>query len=204
MGRGRATTRTVSRTVSWIRPSSLNCARSAIQIRLGGSGSATVKAAAEDWMTFNSSAKLRQSKPPRALILSTGEDIPRGQSVRARLMILELSKGAIKGSDLTECQTAAQAGLYADAMAGFVQWFAGQYEDVRAAFGRIVSEYRSARTVDFERFPHERSSPGIESLGLARAIIDVTERRRHGEQSLPESSPKALLGFLPEVKGGST
>jgi len=36
---------------------------------------------------LDSTAKLREPKPPRALILSTGEDIPRGQSVRARLHI---------------------------------------------------------------------------------------------------------------------
>ena len=41
---------------------------------------------------LDSTAKLREPKPPRALILSTGEDIPRGQSVRARLLILELAK----------------------------------------------------------------------------------------------------------------
>src|SRR5439155_23830899 len=41
---------------------------------------------------LDSTAKLREPKPPRALILSTGEDVPRGQSIRARLLILELSK----------------------------------------------------------------------------------------------------------------
>jgi hypothetical protein len=37
---------------------------------------------------LDSTAKLREPKPPRALILSTGEDIPRGQSIRSRLLIL--------------------------------------------------------------------------------------------------------------------
>ena len=45
---------------------------------------------------LDSTAKLREPKPPRALILSTGEDIPRGQSVRARLMILEIAKAPSK------------------------------------------------------------------------------------------------------------
>src|SRR5260370_40577038 len=56
------------------------------------------------------SAALRESKPPRALILSTGEDIPRGQSVRARLLIVELETGSIQGSDLAACQREAQRG----------------------------------------------------------------------------------------------
>jgi hypothetical protein len=92
---------------------------------------------------LDSTAKLREPKPPRALILSTGEDIPRGQSVRARMLILELPKGSINASDLTKCQREAECGLYAEAMGGFVQWLAGRYEELRACFDQRVSEYRS-------------------------------------------------------------
>lgn len=74
---------------------------------------------------LDSSAKLREPKPPRALILSTGEDIPRGHSIRARLLILELAKGSISAGRLTECQEDARDGRYAEAMGGFVQWLAG-------------------------------------------------------------------------------
>lgn len=134
---------------------------------------------------LDSTAKLRQSKPPRALILSTGEDIPRGQSVRARLMILELSKGAIKASDLTECQKDAQQGRCTHAMAGFVQWFAGQYEDVRAAFERIVSQYRSRA---LENAAHARTPDIVANLqgafelyldfAVYAGALQATERRR--------------------------
>src|SRR5712691_8488570 len=58
---------------------------------------------------LDSGAKLRGAKPPRAFILSTGEDVPRSQSIRPRLLILELSNGAIKSSQLTECQRDATA-----------------------------------------------------------------------------------------------
>jgi hypothetical protein len=92
---------------------------------------------------LDSSARLREPKPPRALILSTGEEVPRGQSVRARLLILELSRGEIDGARLLECQRDGRGGLYAQAMAGFLQWFAGRYDEVRAAFDGKVSEYRS-------------------------------------------------------------
>ena len=43
---------------------------------------------------------LRPERPPRALILSTGEDVPRGQSLRARMLALErrpLAAGAHAG-----------------------------------------------------------------------------------------------------------
>jgi hypothetical protein len=92
---------------------------------------------------LDSTASLRESKPPRALILSTGEDLPRGQSVRARILILEISKRTIKGSELAECQRDARSGLYAEAMGGFLQWFAGRYDEARTTFDAKVSEHRA-------------------------------------------------------------
>jgi hypothetical protein len=95
---------------------------------------------------LDSAAKLREAKPPRGLILSTGEEIPRGHSIRARLLILELSRGDIAARKLTECQAQAEAGLYAEAMGAFVQWIAGRYGDRRAAINRRVAELRMKGT----------------------------------------------------------
>ena len=92
---------------------------------------------------LDSTASLRGVKPPRALILSTGEEIPRGHSVRARLLILEIASGSIKSGALSECQGNAQAGLYSEAMAGFLKWIARDYERVRTEFAETVSDYRS-------------------------------------------------------------
>lgn len=49
-------------------------------------------------------SNLRTTMYPRGLILSTGEDTPEGHSVRARLMILELSPGDITPADLSAAQ----------------------------------------------------------------------------------------------------
>src|SRR5262249_23531147 len=38
-------------------------------------------------------SSLRPAKPPRGLTLSTGEDVPRGQSLRARVFVLDVSPG---------------------------------------------------------------------------------------------------------------
>ena len=37
--------------------------------------------------------RLQQARPPRALLLATGEGVPQGQSIRARLLIVELALG---------------------------------------------------------------------------------------------------------------
>lgn len=73
---------------------------------------------------------LRPPKPPRGLVLSTGEDIPKGQSLRARIIILEISNGDIAANRLTRCQKDARSGLYTAALAGFVRSLAGRYEQV--------------------------------------------------------------------------
>src|SRR5665213_969926 len=85
---------------------------------------------------LDSSAKLREPRPPRGLVLSTGEDIPRGHSIRARLLILELAKGMITPVVLTECQAAANAGEYSQAMSAFLQWLASRLDEVRASVER--------------------------------------------------------------------
>jgi hypothetical protein len=41
---------------------------------------------------------------PRGIIMSTGEDTPEGHSVRARMMILELSPGDVQPPTLSKCQ----------------------------------------------------------------------------------------------------
>jgi hypothetical protein len=93
---------------------------------------------------LDSAARLREPKPPRSLILSTGEDIPKGHSVRARLLVLELAKGAIVSGALTACQFHAESGLYTKAMGAFIQWLAARYEEMRATFASRVSELRRA------------------------------------------------------------
>jgi hypothetical protein len=132
---------------------------------------------------LDSTAKLREPKPPRALILSTGEDVPRGQSVRARLLILEISKNRIESSVLKERQEEARAGLYSEAMGGFVQWLACRYEERRAWFGEKVAEYR-ARTVSKQA--HARTPDIVANLqagfdlylefAVEAGAVEITER----------------------------
>src|SRR5262249_1850711 len=67
---------------------------------------------------------------------------PRGHSVGARLLILEIAKGAIKSENLRKCQEDARSRLYEEAMGGFVRWMARDYECVRTALAKKVSKYR--------------------------------------------------------------
>lgn len=67
---------------------------------------------------------LRPPKPPRGMIVSTGEDLPRGQSLRARTAIIPVEIGSLNFDCLTLCQRQAQSGLFAEGMAAFLKWLA--------------------------------------------------------------------------------
>ncbi len=87
---------------------------------------------------------LRPSKPPRGLVLSTGEDVPRGHSLRARMLVLELGPKDVDWESLTRCQEDAAAGRYAQSMAGYIRWLAGR--DRRELLRRALFAYRQAAT----------------------------------------------------------
>jgi hypothetical protein len=112
--------------------------------------------------------------------------VPRGHSVRARLLILELSKGAINSDKLTECQKAAAEGCYARAMAGFVQWIAGHYDEVQKEFEQRQAEFR-ARALG--NASHARTPEIVASL---QAAFDIY--LEFAEQSgAVESSERQIL-----------
>jgi len=132
---------------------------------------------------LDSTARLREPKPPRALILSTGEDIPRGQSVRARLLIQELSKNTIDTGHLTKCQQDANGGFYAEAMGGFVRWVAGRHDEALVWFHQKITEYR---TRALRNMAHARTPDIVANLQaafelflefcLASGAVDAAER----------------------------
>ncbi len=88
--------------------------------------------------------RLRPYKPARALVLATGEAVPHSQSVRARMLIVEIAPGDVDVEVLSACQRAATEGLFCQAMAGFIQWVAGRYEQILARHRERVRELRDA------------------------------------------------------------
>jgi hypothetical protein len=86
---------------------------------------------------------LRAPQAPRALVLGTGEAVPPGQSIRARLLIVEVSAGEVERTVLSVCQRAGQEGLLAAAMGAFVVRLAGRYEEMQERLQRRVLEIRS-------------------------------------------------------------
>ena len=100
---------------------------------------------------------LRPAKPPRGLILSTGEDIPRGQSLRARGLFLELGPNDLDWQRLSKLQQDAAKGRFAMAMAGYLQWLAADYETIQSTLAAETIALRELATGDRTH----RRTPGI-------------------------------------------
>lgn len=91
---------------------------------------------------MNADGTLRPARPPRGLILSTGEDVPRGQSLRARMLILEVGRETVNFAALGEHQRAAAGGAYAAALSGFLQWLAVDFDARQARLKARIMELR--------------------------------------------------------------
>ncbi|MCZ6859211.1 MAG: toprim domain-containing protein [Alphaproteobacteria bacterium] len=106
---------------------------------------------------------------PRGVILSSGEDIPRGQSLRSRMWITEVSKGDVDLDRLTEAQDAAETGQLAAMMAAYVMWLAPQIETLKVQVPQRLKELRA----DVRRRPvfHDRTPDAVASLAVGWEVF---------------------------------
>jgi hypothetical protein len=137
---------------------------------------------------------LRAVRPPRALVLSTGEDIPRGHSVRGRMGIVEVSKGDITSENLTRCQRDAAEGLYASAMSAYICWLAARYETIR---NTLREEARSLRERYHDEEQHART-PGIRAdlaIGWKYFLLFALDVDAISEQEAEDYRERAGVGL---------
>ena len=105
----------------------------------------------------------RAVKSPRGIMLSTGEDVPTGKSLRARTLILELQHDSIDQRLLSRAQRAACRGLYAQALSGYVSWLAPRYSSVREGLDAELAELRTAAQ---QSTLHRRTPAAIADLAV--------------------------------------
>ena len=115
-------------------------------------------------------ASLRAPRPPRGLLISTGEDVPRGQSLQARMLVLEVGPDDVNWDALTVCQADGREGSYAQATAGFLRHIAPGYREIKERMPEMIASYReeAARSATHRRTPEVVANL---ALGL-RQFID--------------------------------
>lgn len=67
--------------------------------------------------------------PPRSTLILTGETVPRGHSLRSRLLVIDLP-GPIS-ENLDAVKSAGSSGVYASAMSAYLQWLAPRLDEIR-------------------------------------------------------------------------
>jgi hypothetical protein len=120
-------------------------------------------------------SSLQTAYYPRGIILSTGEDTPEGHSVRARMMILELSPGDIDPAKLTANQ--ANRSYYSAATADLISYLCTTEVDLKPRADAI----RNANI----QVGHTRTPPMIGRLiASAEATLDWAAEAGHITKAL--------------------
>jgi hypothetical protein len=88
-------------------------------------------------------AQVHAERSPRALLVATGEEVPRGHSIRARLLIIEIRPHDVNVRELTKCQSAAADAQFAAGMAAYLVWIARQYEPLKSHLSERAGELRA-------------------------------------------------------------
>jgi len=80
-------------------------------------------------------------RPPRGLVICTGEDLPSGHSIQARLVIVEVDRERLNLPVVTELQN--NGHRFAHAMRGFIEWLQPMITQLRKAAPARVSALRN-------------------------------------------------------------
>ncbi|MEV5353279.1 hypothetical protein [Streptomyces sp. NPDC052693] len=139
----------------------------------------------------------RPERPPKAQIAATGEDVPPGESLRARLTIATVDAGAIIVSKLTEAQQRAATGVYELAMAGYVRHLAARL-DADPEYGDRLREQIAQKRAELSKATggHARvpeATAGLltgfrEFLGYAITVGAFTQEEARAQVDKVESA----------------
>lgn len=98
---------------------------------------------------------------PRCLLVTTGEDVPDGQSLRPRMLIIYVKKGDISFDAIDRLKL--QSHHFPKAMSAFLMWFASNYEKKKSGLKNRFEQIRK-RFVDTNM--HGRVASNLANLCL--------------------------------------
>jgi hypothetical protein len=116
---------------------------------------------------MNPDGSLRPVYFPRGLIIATGEDTPRGQSLRGRLLILEFTAETVNLPALTTMQEHAASGRLAEAAGCFCQWLAPQM----TALKKQLPQRRNQLRTEIHATAHSRHPDTLAGLMIAAELF---------------------------------
>jgi hypothetical protein len=137
-------------------------------------------------------------------VITTGEDVPVGESLTARMLIIRVPEGSgldlSPGAPINAAQAAAREGRHALAMAGFINWLVPRYGEISSNLeARRIRLGHQVRPIA----SHSRT-PGIygdlmigleEWMGFAREIGAIDEQQA---AALEEKARMAVMAAIRE------
>ena len=139
---------------------------------------------------------LRPEYYPRGLIITSGEDVPIGHSLLARMIIIEMAKGDVDLKQLTKLQKVAEDGVFATSMSCYVEWLANRTTDLPDVVTARLTEYRNK--AKNHNSTHDRTPDNIASLFLGLDLflefaVDVAEITIAKAKEIREAGWQRLL-----------
>lgn len=101
---------------------------------------------------------------PRGMVVSTGEDTPRGASLLGRILICELKRGDVDLALLSDHQTQRHKGHHAEGMAAYIQWLSTRMDDLKRDFPAKITKLRDEAIVEGFAKSHPRAADIYASL----------------------------------------
>ncbi len=134
---------------------------------------------------MNADTSTRSGFMARGLVISTGEQLPAGQSIIARILPIEVLPKTVNIELLTQAQTT-DARLYPYALAGYLQWLIQNWDELKTEYTQKHHEMRDSLRGTF----HLRTPEMFAHL-LMGVRLGLTYAMKEGAISEPEA--EALL-----------
>ncbi len=101
---------------------------------------------------LNSNLDQRAERRPGALVISTGEDTPRGQSLKARGILVSMNEsittvGTEAQQKLSVAQRDAAQGVYVQVTRAYLEWLAPRIHEIQANLSSTVTQLREQLSI---------------------------------------------------------
>ena len=93
----------------------------------------------------------------RSMMIITGEDLPRGQSLLGRLLVLELGGSDVDVSTLTRLQRAASKGQFTGLMSAYIKWLAPRIGQLKKDLPKDIEILRNGALREGLASSHSRA-----------------------------------------------
>ncbi len=112
--------------------------------------------------------RLQHTLTPRALMVSTGEVFPQGESLVARILPVEFTRASVNIQRMSAAQL--ETDQYREAMAVYVEWLANRYASIGPELQERIRDYRTIAANDAAE-THGRTSATVAVLQAAAELF---------------------------------